>query len=339
MTSCARYADADIAERYVLGQMDESEQAAFEEHFFGCDPCLAEVQVLQQMQAALKAPAPAPVAAPAPAVRTASVGGLRTQQETKTRTAEFPGAKWWGLALAASLLLGVIWWQQRRATAPEPGNTIAKQTEPAPTTPANPPSVTPNAPNGSTATPDTSKPGNPPSQTAPGQNPTQQPSAGQQPTPRTSQPAPVRPPRDLGVLALFVPPPYVPLQTRGASDTQAQAFAAAMARYNAKDYPAAVEQLRLVAEAQPDAAHVQFFLGIALLMTNQPADARAALDKAAASGTAPFADEAHFYLAKAALRDRDLDRAERELQIAIQHEAGPAGEAARLLREVRAIAR
>ena len=51
--TCATYAaDSDNAERYVLGQMGEAEQASFEEHYFGCDECFASVQTLQQMQTA-----------------------------------------------------------------------------------------------------------------------------------------------------------------------------------------------------------------------------------------------------------------------------------------------
>ena len=127
----------------------------------------------------------------------------------------------------------------------------------------------------------------------------------------------------------------MPLQTRGSANNQAQSFAAAMTRYSAKDFAGAAEQLQPLAEAMPDAAHVQFFLGISQLMSGKPAAAIESLDRAAASGTAPFADEAHFYLAKAAMQTRDLARAERELQIAVEREAGPAGEAAELLRDLR----
>ena len=49
----------------------------------------------------------------------------------------------------------------------------------------------------------------------------------------------------------------------------------------------------------------------------------------------PYADEAHFYLAKAALKAGDLTSATRELQIAVEREAGPDGDAAKLLAEVR----
>jgi cytoskeletal protein RodZ len=391
MTSCARYADVDIAERYVLGQMDESEQAAFEEHFFGCDPCLAEVQVLQQMQAALKAPAAVAAGAPglgsladtgasatmgSPSAASAAgrsqgygaPGGTSTvtpftrasssaaasaaQASSSASASRMPAMKWLGLAIAASLLLGVMWWQ-RRATAPEPGTTMAQQNEPAQpgssgqpgtgTGPGTGPSSTPQSPAPQPPAPLAPSPQQqvtpsqtPPSQTAPSQTPPSETTPSQTVPQRTTpESEPVQPARNLGVLALFVPPPYVPLQTRGAGDAQMQAFASAMARYNAKDYQAAAEQLKTLADAQPDAAYVQFFLGIALLMTDKPAEARQALDRAASSGTAPFNDEAHFYLAKGALRERDVERATRELQLAVQREAGPAGEAARLLRELK----
>ena len=49
----------------------------------------------------------------------------------------------------------------------------------------------------------------------------------------------------------------------------------------------------------------------------------------------PYADEAHFYLAKVALRAGDLTTAARELEIAVDREAGPDGDAARLLAELR----
>jgi hypothetical protein len=74
-------------------------------------------------------------------------------------------------------------------------------------------------------------------------------------------------------------------------------------------------------------------------MSGKPAAAIESLDRAAATGTAPFADEAHFYLAKAAMQSSDLARAERELQIAVEREAGPVGEAANLLRDLKKLPR
>ncbi len=71
-------------------------------------------------------------------------------------------------------------------------------------------------------------------------------------------------------------------------------------------------------------------------MADNVSRARAALQRSAESGVNPYADEAHFYLAKAALRAGDLTTAARELEIAVEREAGPEGEAAKLLAELRA---
>jgi hypothetical protein len=353
--TCATFAtDSDAAERYVLGQMGEAEQTSFEEHFFGCDACFASVQTLQQMQTALRgAPAQEQLvertAGPA-AVQPAAVQPAATQPVTAQAAPQgatvvtFPkrgfagiDAKWWGLAVAATLLLTTMWWP-RRGVEPgaEPG-TVARNTDPAPPPSSNPPPSNPP----SSAQPSGVKPSDgQPGSKVPGDAGTAgsgvKPSSPPSPSPRVE---PVRPSRGLEALAIVTPPPYVPLQTRGSANTLAQSFAAAMTRYSAKDYAGAVEQLQPLADASPDAAHVQFFLGISQLMSGKPAAAIESLDRAAATGTAPFADEAHFYLAKAAMQTRDLTRAERELQIAVEREAGPAGEAAGLLRDLEKLPR
>jgi TolA-binding protein len=334
--TCARYADVDIAERYVLGQLEEPEQATFEEHFFGCDECFASVQVLQQMQTALRGQSPVAAVA-SNAVSSTNTSGhvakfdeARTRMAAKAKPASGSSVRgihpvWWGVAVAATVLLAVMLWQRRTVPEAEAPPVIARETDPSTARPT--PAPTPAPPQ---SQPDRPNQANP-NQATPATSPA---------TPR-SEPgtAPVRPARDLGTLALFTPPPYLPLQTRGTGDTATQTFAAAMTHYNAKEYQAAADGLRTVTEAQPDAAHAQFFLGISLLALDKPAEARQALDRAVASGKAPFSDEAHFYLAKAALKERDLPRAERELKLAVEREAGPAGEAAKLLREVSALSR
>src|SRR5688572_24055391 len=144
--TCATFAtDSDAAERYVLGQMGEAEQTSFEEHFFGCDACFASVQTLQQMQTALRgAPAQetlveqtaASVAAPA-AVQPAASQPVTAQSSPQAApqgatVVTFPAkrgfagidAKWWGLAVAATLLLTTMWWPRRGVErAAEPNTT------------------------------------------------------------------------------------------------------------------------------------------------------------------------------------------------------------------------
>jgi TolA-binding protein len=138
--------------------------------------------------------------------------------------------------------------------------------------------------------------------------------------------------------ALVSPPQYVPLTTRSAPDPGAadsQPFSDAMAHYSAGRYRQAADRLGALAEQSPGAAHVHFFLGISELMSNNVSRARGALQRTAESGVSPYADEAHFYLAKAAIRAGDLTTAARELQIAVQRDAGPDGDAERLLAEMR----
>ena len=112
-----------------------------------------------------------------------------------------------------------------------------------------------------------------------------------------------------------------------------------MTHYSAGRHRRAADGLQTLADRAPAAAHVQFFLGISELMTGNVARARGALQRTAESGVSPYADEAHFYLAKAALRAGDLTTGVRELQIAVEREAGPEGDAAKLLAELRRVRR
>ena len=150
--TCATYAaDSENAERYVLGQMGEAEQASFEEHFFGCDACFASVQTLQQMQTALRTEAvgaeqAAPPVAPAAAAAAASAAQAVAAQPAAAQRPAAPApvvafpkrgiggvdAKWWGLAIAATLLLTVVWWPRRGVDpSTEPGATVARNEPPA----------------------------------------------------------------------------------------------------------------------------------------------------------------------------------------------------------------
>ncbi|MEO8076242.1 MAG: tetratricopeptide repeat protein [Acidobacteriota bacterium] len=151
-----------------------------------------------------------------------------------------------------------------------------------------------------------------------------------------SQPGPPVQP-ELERMAAIAAPRYVSLPTRSAEDADATAFRAAMSRYGAGQYDEAAKDLRAVTTRSPALAHAQFFLGISELMAGRIVPARAALQKASASAERPYADEAHFYLAKAALREGHAADAERELKIALARDAGPRGEAARLLKQLQSL--
>jgi tetratricopeptide (TPR) repeat protein len=140
-------------------------------------------------------------------------------------------------------------------------------------------------------------------------------------------------------LAIVIPPPYVAVPVRGEADDARKSFAAAMTRYRAGDFAAAATGLRALVVKSPELASAQFYLGICELMMRQPRRAETALKAAADSEVTPYADEAYFYLAKAALQRGDLTAAERALTEAVARDAGPGQEANRILEEVRALGR
>jgi anti-sigma factor RsiW len=200
---------------------------------------------------------------------------------------------WLGLALAASLIAAVGWWWQD-GTGPTPG--------------APPVAIGPVAPTGPTPAPST-PPAAPP--TTPVEAPTRR--------------------AILSQLALVVPPRYVPIAVRGGDAPPAGSFDAAMAHYVAGRHREAAAALRILSDAKPADPGIAFFWGISELALGHADAARQGLTRAVAADVQPYADEAHFYLAKVHLAEGAIDPARRELRYAVSHEAGPEGEAARIL--------
>jgi hypothetical protein len=278
---CPHRTQSDTAERYVAGTLPEAEQEAFEDHFFACEACLADVQAIEAARVVLVREAPAPFEA-----RTVSRWRLPV---------------WAGLAAAAVLVLALV---TRQGLLPEP-------LEPTPPPGQARPPASPAPPGGSS--------------TAPG--------AGA-PEPAGATPVPAAPSREalLEQLAAVVAPRYVAVATRGTADRRDR-FDRAMADYAAGRHAQAADALRALAAERP-AADVDFFLGISELMIGRAAAARDRLERVVSGQVQPYADEAHFYLAKASIRLGDVARARRELALAIEREAGPEGEAARLLKRL-----
>jgi tetratricopeptide (TPR) repeat protein len=321
MTTCERYAELEAAERYVAGRMTANEAADFEQHFLACDACLETVRGIEDVRDVL-------------AERRAAVGRgeadplameaarLAAARPWLRKSRAWTGATW--LAAAAALIAAIGWILSgglSRASSPSPGSAGS----PAPTVARD---VAPAAPS---------------SQTPPAQ-PTPPASASSQPPAGTPAPSPDRAPDSgptalIARLAIVTPPPYVAVPVRGDGDDAQKSFAAAMTRYRAGDYAAAATGLRALVAKSPDLASAQFYLGISELMTRQPRRAETALQAAADSEITPYADEAYFYLAKAALQRGDLTAAERALTEAVVRDAGPGNEARRLLEEVRALGR
>jgi predicted Zn-dependent protease len=135
----------------------------------------------------------------------------------------------------------------------------------------------------------------------------------------------------LAQLALVVPPRYVPIAVRGGDAPPAGTFDAAMAHYVAGRHGEAAAALEALSEAAPSDPGIAFFWGISELVAGHPDAAREGLTRAIAADVQPYTDEAHFYLAKVYLAEGAVDLARGELQYAVRHEAGPEGEAQRIL--------
>jgi len=108
-------------------------------------------------------------------------------------------------------------------------------------------------------------------------------------------------------------------------NSQAQPFFRdAMDAYVDKRYADATDLLEQAAKEEPNAADVNFYLGVCRLLQAKPTDSIAPLQavlvnvnaNAKANDTSPWAQAAHFYLAKAYIQIGDLADAEAQLQTA-----------------------
>ena len=151
------------------------------------------------------------------------------------------------------------------------------------------------------------------------------------PTPAPQPPTTPRP--SLQELARVEPAPYEPLTFRSAP-AEAASFRRGMERYQQADYRGALVDLRAAQDLAPDAPHVHFFLGVSHLLLGKDTDAVDQLRTTIALGDSPYLEEAHFYLAKAFLRQKNLDAAERQLQELIALGGPSSGEARQLIAQL-----
>lgn len=157
------------------------------------------------------------------------------------------------------------------------------------------------------------------------------------PTPSAAPPSAAEPALEapgrrsvLARLATVVPPRYVPPTVPGQTPAAGSADEA-MAHYAAGRYDRAAGALQVLSDARPTDPGLAFFWGISELVIGHTDAAREGLTRAIAAGAPPYADEARFYLAKAYLADDAVDLARLELQYAVSRDAGPEGEAQRIL--------
>ena len=154
-----------------------------------------------------------------------------------------------------------------------------------------------------TASPEVSVPSTPPSSTAP----------------------------SLEELARVEPPPYSEIVLREAEEEGQEAFRTAMKNYSKEDYVKAIPGLRAAVNANPQAASFNFYLGACYLLTGQTDPAVASFRNTIALGNPAYSEAAHFYLAKAYLKKKEVSAAEEELQKTVRLHGGMEAEAQAIL--------
>jgi tetratricopeptide (TPR) repeat protein len=138
----------------------------------------------------------------------------------------------------------------------------------------------------------------------------------------------------LAQLARVDPPPYNPTLVRGAEDQAALRFRRAMSYFLRKDYVAAIPGLQDAARLDANSSKANFYLGACYLLTDQTDSAIKSLQKAASSDAADYAEQAHFYLAKAYLRNNDVRSAQNELELTVKFHGDRENEAKDLEQEL-----
>jgi len=136
-------------------------------------------------------------------------------------------------------------------------------------------------------------------------------------------------------LARVEPPPYTPLVLRGVEDRPLETFRKAMQHYLKGDYAKAIPGVRAAVKANPQNASFNFYLGACYLMSDQADSAIESFRTTVSLGNLAYSEPAHFYLAKAYLRKKDMAAAEDELQTTIRLRGNKEAEAGEILRQLR----
>jgi TolA-binding protein len=134
-------------------------------------------------------------------------------------------------------------------------------------------------------------------------------------------------------MARVEPPPYSEVVLRGAEDEAQESFHRAMQHYLKGDYVGAIPGLQAAVKASPATARFHFYLGACYLLTAQTDPAINSFRKVISLNDPSYSEAAHFYIAKAYLRNRDLTHAEDELRTTAKLGGSKAREAEELLRQ------
>lgn len=140
---------------------------------------------------------------------------------------------------------------------------------------------------------------------------------------------------DLRALGTIVPPRFDAPRLRSTSSASRRTFLQAMERYERGDYEQAVEGLRGAVDQDPKSIPARFFLAVSYLQLERNSDGVEHLREVVRLGESAYLEDAHYFLAKAHIRQGDLDSARKELQAAIALDGDRRAEASQLLSEIR----
>jgi cytochrome c-type biogenesis protein CcmH/NrfG len=109
-----------------------------------------------------------------------------------------------------------------------------------------------------------------------------------------------------------------------------------MALYVAGDYAGAAAGLRRVIAVDDSQVAAHFYLAVCVLQGNHNDEGLTLLQRVVASGESPYLEDAHFFLAKARIRQGDIAAARSELTRVIALDGDRRDEARQLLAQLQA---
>ncbi len=132
-------------------------------------------------------------------------------------------------------------------------------------------------------------------------------------------------------LVHLAPAAYKEFTLRNQVAAEQQLFSEAMTFYQKKDYTAAIPKLRQVHEEYPKLLAASFYLGVCLLLENQPRAAIPYLQTVAQRGDAYYQEASNWYLANAFLLLGEVQQSRARLELVLQQTGSHYDQAEKLL--------
>lgn len=130
-------------------------------------------------------------------------------------------------------------------------------------------------------------------------------------------------------------PPYLPSTMRsGVSVRTLEEFQQGMEEYQKRNYEEAIAPLLRAIQLNPQHSPSRFYLGIAQLKTHRVDEAIAQLSRLIEPDSNPYAEEAHWYLAKAYFGKKDLASGRQQLEAVVAMNRALTAEAEKALKLV-----